>query len=274
MVMALKLRENGLNTTSSNGSASQTTLYPSPQGDFVRKHPTANCEECPLRDRGRMVPSSFPRVSRDGSSTIPGNTSGSSRPTLAFVGEAPGRNEIARQEVFIGVSGQLLNAVLDSYNVKREEVFLGNATLCHYPDSMKSKKGGVPEEAIAACRPRLMEELTTAQVTTIVPMGNSAVKAVVPDLAKRSGITKLRVGRPKVLQHGTTSLLVVPTFHPAACLRRQEQFPQMLTDIGKAVSSANLPDLWYEPNIEILDKADRRAVDTIASLSVLNRNKL
>jgi uracil-DNA glycosylase family 4 len=199
-----------------------------------------------------MVPSSFPRVARDDSSTVPGNTGGSSRPTLAFVGEAPGRNEIARQEVFIGVSGQLLNAVLDAYGVQREDVFLGNATLCHYPDSMKSKKGGVPEEAIAACRPRLMEELTTAQVTTIVPMGNSAVKAVVPDLAKRSGITKLRVGRPKVLQHGPTSLLVVPTFHPAACLRRQEQFPQMLTDIGKAVSSANLPDLWYEPNIFVV----------------------
>jgi uracil-DNA glycosylase family 4 len=199
-----------------------------------------------------MVPSSFPRIARDDSSTVPGNTGDSSRPTLAFVGEAPGRNEIARQEVFIGASGQLLNAVLDAYGVQREDVFLGNATLCHYPDSMKSKKGGVPEEAIAACRPRLMEELTLAGVDTVVPMGNSAVTAVVPDLAKRSGITKLRVGRPKTLQHGPTSLLVVPTFHPAACLRRQEQFPQMLTDIGKAVSTMNLPDLWYEPNIFVV----------------------
>jgi uracil-DNA glycosylase family 4 len=219
-----------------------------------------------------MVPSSFPRVSRDASSTIPGNTGGSSRPTLAFVGEAPGRNEIAKQEVFIGVSGQLLNAVLDTYNVKREEVFLGNATLCHYPDSMKSKKGGVPEKAIAACRPRLMEELTLAGVDTVVPMGNSAVKAVVPDLAKRSGITKLRVGRPKTLQHGPTSLLVVPTFHPAACLRRQEQFPQMLTDIGKAVSSANLPDLWYEPQIEIINESDPDALDILAEMHVSKDN--
>jgi uracil-DNA glycosylase family 4 len=219
-----------------------------------------------------MVPSSFPRVARDDSSTVPGNTGDSSRPTLAFVGEAPGRNEIAKQEVFIGVSGQLLNAVLDAYGVQREDVFLGNATLCHYPDSMKSKKGGVPEEAIAACRPRLMEELTLAGVDTVVPMGNSAVKAVVPDLAKRSGITKLRVGRPKTLQHGPTSLLVVPTFHPAACLRRQEQFPQMLTDIGKAVSSANLPDLWYEPQIEIINASDPDALDILAEMHVPKDN--
>src|SRR3954469_14692222 len=153
--MALKLRENGLNTTSSNGSASQTTLYPSLQGDFVRKHPTANCEDCPLRERGRMVPSLYPSPSLH---SVPMDSNGDSQPTLAFIGEAPGRNEIAKQEVFIGVSGQLLNAVLDAYNVKREEVFLGNATLCHYPDSMKN----LPEEAIAACRPRLMEELTLA----------------------------------------------------------------------------------------------------------------
>jgi uracil-DNA glycosylase family 4 len=180
---------------------------------------------------------------------------------LAFVGEAPGRNEIAKQEVFIGASGQLLNAVLDSYNVKREEVFLGNATLCHYPDSFKE----LPEEAIAACRPRLMEELSLAGVTTVVPMGNSAAKAVAPDLAKKSGITKLRVGRPKTLALPTGSLLVVPTFHPAACLRRQEQFPQMLTDIGKAVSSANLPDLWYEPDIHVIGKRD--AFNTIIELT-------
>jgi len=171
---------------------------------------------------------------------------------LAFIGEAPGRYEIGKQEVFIGASGQLLNAVLDSYGVQREEVFLGNATLCHYPDSMKK----LPDEAIDACRPRLEEELRQAGVTTVVPMGNSAIKAVAPEMAKKSGITKLRVGRPKTLPplpESTTSLLMVPTFHPAACLRGQEKFPQMLTDIGKAVSSANLPDLWYEPETVIID---------------------
>jgi hypothetical protein len=105
-------------------------------------------------------------------------------------------------------------------------------------------------------------------------MGNSAVKAVVPDLAKKSGITKLRVGRPKTLQHGPTSLLVVPTFHPAACLRRQEQFPQMLTDIGKAVSSANLPDLWYEPQIEVVSPANHGVTWANVIIRALTRPSL
>ena len=197
-----------------------------------------------------MVPSSFPTDAvRMGDGVRTG-------PRLAFIGEAPGRYEIAKQEVFIGPSGQLLNSVLDAYGVKREEVFLGNATLCHYPDSMKE----LPPEAIECCRPRLMEELKLAGVDTIVPMGNSAVRAVMPKEAARQGITKLRVGRPRVLDQFS----VVPTFHPAACLRRQEQFPHMLTDIGKAVSAANLPDKWYEPQIEVINKDD---VDAIAILS-------
>jgi len=67
-----------------------------------------------------MVPSSFP---------LDSPRSDDDSPRLAFIGEAPGRYEIGKQEVFIGASGQLLNAVLDSYGVQREEVFLGNATL-------------------------------------------------------------------------------------------------------------------------------------------------
>lgn len=195
-----------------------------------------------------MVPSSFP------TSRSPGNTSG---PVLAFIGEAPGRQEVHKKEVFVGPSGQLLNACLEEHGVNREEVFLSNATLCHYPESMKE----LPPEAIECCRPRLQEELKQAEVTTIVPMGNSAVKAIFPKEIARKGITKLRVGRPKPLDH----YLVVPTFHPAACLRSQEKFPHMLNDIGKAASSANLPDKWYEPDIYVIDKAD--AFNTLIELT-------
>ena len=201
-----------------------------------------------------MVPSSFP-------SSPPGSGGRHSTDNvLGFVGEAPGTYEVAKQEVFIGPSGQLLNASLAEYGVEREEVFLTNATLCHYPTPPFKK---LPDEAIEACKPRLQEELRQAKVTTIVPMGNSAVKAVFPKQEGRAGITKLRVGRPKLLDHFS----VVPTFHPAACLRSQEKFPHMLSDIGKAVSSDNLPDKWYEPTIHVIGKNDMPNTEII-NLSV------
>jgi uracil-DNA glycosylase family 4 len=167
---------------------------------------------------------------------------------LAIVGEAPGNVEIARGQPFVGPSGQLLNATLAHYGVTREEVLLTNATLCHYPQSFKK----LPKEALEACNERLISEIHDSGAPTVIPMGNSAVTATFPKDESRKGITRLRAGRPKSSSH-FPGKSVVPTFHPAACLRAQEKFPRMLTDIGKAVDAKNLPDGWYEPHILLFD---------------------
>jgi uracil-DNA glycosylase family 4 len=188
---------------------------------------------------------------------------------LVFIGEAPGNVEIARGEPFLGPSGQLLNNVLGHYGVVRDQVTLTNATLCHYPKSMKK----IPKEAIEACRPRLLHEIETANTTTVIPMGNSAIQGYLPKDMAKPGITQLRTGRPKV--HPTTNHTVVPTFHPAACLRSQEKFPLMLGDIGKAISSEYLPDLWYEPNIVVVEPGYTINGDTPTDLvrKIMETNK-
>jgi uracil-DNA glycosylase family 4 len=205
--------------------------------NFVPKHPLADCRNCPLYKRGRMVPS---KPSAD-----PGNA------RLAIVGEAPGNVEIARGEPFLGPSGQLLNASLTHHGVTRDEVLLTNATLCHYPQSFKK----LPKEALEACNERLISEIHDSGAPTVIPMGNSAVQAVFPKDEAKKGITRLRAGRPKSSSH-FPGKAVVPTFHPAACLRAQEKFPRMLTDLGKAIDAKNLPDGWYEPHIFIIDDSE------------------
>lgn len=202
--------------------------------EVIRKHPLARCEECPLYGRGKMVPSKL--------SIPPGHA------TLALVGEAPGNVEVVRGEPFLGPSGQLLKASLDHYGVHRDEVFLTNATLCHYPQSMKK----LPKEALLACNDRLVQEINDSGAPTIIPMGNSAVQAVFTKEEAKQGITRLRTGLPKTSEK-FPHLSIVPTFHPAACLRSQEKFPRMLTDIGKAVDVKHLPSGWYEPDHFVID---------------------
>lgn len=236
-------------------SDNQTNL----QTQADRKHPLAKCEECPLAQRGRYVPTRFP----DGDLDPTGG------PLLAFVGEAPATYEIAKGEPFVGMSGQLLTSVLDQYGLTREQVVLTNAVSCHYPKDMKK----LPKEAIAACQPRLLGELELAKVTTVVPMGNSAVQSVFPKDISKTGITRLRAGRPKsssLLREGT---LVVPTFHPAACLRSQEKTPYLVGDIAKAIAGNSLPKKWYEPTIKIIHLEDgyfMEALDTIRQIISLN----
>jgi uracil-DNA glycosylase family 4 len=203
-----------------------------------RKHPLAECENCPLGRVGKYVPSRFP----DGT-----NPTG-----LAFVGEAPARNEIRQGEPFVGPSGQLLDAVLNHYGVDRNNILLTNACSCHYPDSMKK----LPKEAIDACRPRLLQELLDAQVDTVVTMGNSASAPLLPKEEAGRGITKLRAGPPKKvsipIDERLVNLELIPTFHPAYCLRSQGMFPLMLGDISKALHKER-PIMWYEPSIIVVD---------------------
>lgn len=200
-----------------------------------RKHPLAECERCPLGRRGRYVPSKFPRS--------PESSSG-----LAFVGEAPARNEIRAGEPFVGASGQLLNALLAQHGVDRNSVLLTNAASCHYPDSMKK----LPPEAIDACRPRLIHELEEAKTHTVVAMGNSAVTPFLPPGTKKKGITKLRVGPPRMIAlENSIAIELVPTFHPAYCLRSHGMFPLMQSDFVKALYKERI-ESWYEPSYEVI----------------------
>ena len=54
-------------------------------------------------------------------------------PDLCFVGEAPGADEDARGEPFVGAAGQLLNKIIVACGLKREEVYICNILKCRPP---------------------------------------------------------------------------------------------------------------------------------------------
>ena len=150
----------------------------------------------------------------------------------------------------MGASGQLLNAVLAKYGVDRGSVLLTNAASCHYPNSMKD----LPKEAIECCRPRLIHDLEVAGIHTVVAMGNSAVAPFLPKEQTKKGITKLRVGPPKIIAlENSIPIELVPTFHPAYCLRSHGMFPLMLSDFVKAINKKRIGS-WYEPTYEVITR--------------------
>lgn len=210
------------------------------QTEVKRYHPSAKCEECPLYEEKTYVPS----VKPDGAK-------------IAFVGEAPGLNEVKTGEPFTGASGELLNILLGHSNIKRQEVMITNVCLCR-PRS----NANPPAAAIRACEPRLDEELSEAGVETIVTLGNFATKSI---LETSEGITKVRVGPPKRSDRypGTR---IIPTFHPAASLYNADTFPDIVTDFGKIkVDYVGQTD-WQPPEIAIFDDP----VDAIRALLELD----
>ena len=52
--------------------------------------------------------------------------SGNPDADLVFVGEAPGKNEDLQGKPFVGASGKLLDEMLDSISLSREDVYITN----------------------------------------------------------------------------------------------------------------------------------------------------
>src|ERR1700719_2674277 len=55
---------------------------------------------------------------------------------LMFVGEAPGADEDARGEPFVGRAGQLLTRIIETMGLSRDEVYIANILKCR-PDMPK-----------------------------------------------------------------------------------------------------------------------------------------
>jgi uracil-DNA glycosylase family 4 len=196
--------------------------------DIVRKHPLAQCEKCSdeMYKEGAFVP-----------------TYGPTETDTFIIGEAPGYYEARDGVPFTGVSGRLLDTVLQRYGLDRSEMRLGNACACRPPDNRTPTAG-----EIRACFPRLEAEVKESNPKHIVCLGNSAAKAI---LDTRTGITTLRVGPPKRVPW-LPDTRVIPTIHPAGCLRQPDLFPHLVTDIGKLKRPDQWTD-WTVPTFIVVD---------------------
>jgi uracil-DNA glycosylase family 4 len=192
-----------------------------------RKHPLARCENCDLFTTGRYVPSAIPTTGGNG---------------IAVVGEAPGANEARLGVPFSGVSGRILDKVLQYYHIERKDTLLSNACSCRPPENATPSA-----TAMAACRPRLLHELGERDIQKVVALGNTAARTL---LGGKDGITRLRVGPPKEIPN--FPFQVIPTFHPAACLRPKgdSYFPSIVSDFAKL---KGLTSAWVEPQYVALD---------------------
>ena len=86
--------------------------------------------------------------------TLPVIGQGSHEAKIMFVGEAPGANEDKTGQPFCGRAGDILSELLESINLKREEVYICNILKCRPPqnkDPLKSE--------IIACTPYLYEQI-------------------------------------------------------------------------------------------------------------------
>jgi len=132
---------------------------------------------------------------------------------LMFVGEAPGADEDAQGEPFVGAAGQLLTKMINATGLSREKVYIANILKCR-PDMPAGSSGNrkpTPEE-MQTCIPYLHAQIDLIQPKVLVALGGTAMEG----LLGKSGITKLR-GQ----WHAYRGIPLMPTYHPSYLLRNQ-----------------------------------------------------
>jgi len=133
---------------------------------------------------------------------------------LMFVGEAPGADEDAQGEPFVGAAGQLLTKIISATGLSRADVYIANILKCRpdTPGQLSGNRKPTPDE-MKTCIPYLHEQIDLIKPKVIVALGATAVEGL---LGKTVGITKLR-GNWQTYR-GTP---LMPTYHPAYLLRNQ-----------------------------------------------------
>lgn len=135
---------------------------------------------------------------------------GSPGAQLVFVGEGPGFNEDRTGRPFVGAAGSLLDKMIQAMGTSRDEVYICNVVKCRPPNNRDPEA-----EEIRQCGPFLYKQLETIQPRAIVTLGKFAGQ-------KLLGIED-SMGRMRGRWHDWRGIPVMPTYHPAYLLRRQQE---------------------------------------------------
>ena len=135
---------------------------------------------------------------------------GAGRPGVAcmFIGEAPGAEEDAQGEPFVGRAGKLLDAMLAAIGLRRSDVYIANIVKCRPPRNRDPHA-----DEIAACSSYLKRQIETVSPRLLVAAGRVAAQSL---LSTTRPIGQLR-GR--TFRYGEDRLPVLVTYHPAYFLR-------------------------------------------------------
>lgn len=144
-----------------------------------------------------------------------------------IIGEAPGAEEDARGEPFVGRAGQLLNAMLRAVGMSREAVYIANIVKCRPPKNRDPKA-----EEMAACAPYLRRQIALVKPRVILAVGRVAAQHL-------AGAT-IPIGRMRGQSYFYEStdddsrIPIVVTYHPAYLLRSPLEKRKSWQDLKRA----------------------------------------
>jgi DNA polymerase len=190
--------------------------YPLDDYDKFRKI-ALKCNRCQLRETCTQV--------------VMGE--GSLNHKIMFIGEGPGGTEDKKGRPFVGRAGRLLDKILESVKISREDIYITNIVKCRPPDNRNPH-----DKEMETCSPILKSEVKYIKPKVIVPLGSVSLKYL---LGSDKKITEDR-GK----WYKKANLYFLPTFHPAYLLRNENMKKKVYKDFIKIKKSIDRINELYD----------------------------
>ena len=144
---------------------------------------------------------------------------GNPNSVVFVIGQAPGSNENNEMRPFIGISGRLLDELLDIASIGRSNAYITSVVqFFPFNNRMPSK------EEISLCKPYLIKQIEVIKPKLIILLGNVATEAVL-------GIGKVMDNHGSVIKKGKEFYFI--TMHPAAAIRIRKNIPAIKQDFRR-----------------------------------------
>lgn len=164
------------------------------------KEEVSSCKRCSLY-KERVKGGFYPVVGE-----------GNYQAKIMLVGEAPGLNEARTGRPFCGAAGKILDELLGSIGIKREEIYITNILKDRPPGNRNPKK-----EEIEACTPYLERQIEVVKPEVICTLGNYSTAFIMDKYGLKNyiqGISKIH-GKIFAVKNLFQKIKIIPLYHPA-----------------------------------------------------------
>ena len=134
---------------------------------------------------------------------------------IMFIGEAPGKNEALTGRPFCGAAGHILDELLQSINIKRQDVYITNIV----KDRPPFNRDPLPEE-IEFYAPFLIRQIEIIKPEVIATLGRFSMAYIMKKFGLESELKSISVIHGKIFSTKISygEIKIIPLYHPAVAI--------------------------------------------------------
>ena len=145
---------------------------------------------------------------------------GSQKAKILIIGEAPGKDEDLSGEPFVGRAGKLLNEILFSMKLSRDNIYITNTVKCRPPENRNPNR-----DEINSCSRFMDSQISLISPNIIILLGKVAAERLMNTSEPMSSL------RGKVHYYKNTDIPMLVFYHPAYLLRSPSEKSKVWNDI-------------------------------------------